>query len=287
LLCFTCVNLYQAKAAEEARISEEREQLRQLEERNRLVRERLEAKQKEEFERMAVEIDEEGSNADAAMPTNNGHLESPPRTNVWEKVEFGWRVGDRHFDGDEAKSLASPIATVFDQNLFLRMHFMDESNVEIELRVGNELGGDLVIRNAEIFLYCADEYGRRVDAHAVGIENGSCSSPDDPTGFGRCGFELKRGRRAVTRQMLLQQAKSSGVRVNASFEVERPAGSGGSGASGRAVIEGAADGVAVDTGSAASAGIAGEQTANTKAPEKSNPKVRAINSNWGSSNQMY
>ena len=275
-----------AKAAEEARISEEREQLKRLEERNRLVRERLEAKQMEEFERMAADKQEEDSVASATVPKNNGQVEAISRTNVWEKVEFGWRVGNRHFEGDEVKSLASPIATVFDQNLFLRLHLIDESNVEIELRVGNELDGDLTIRNAEIFLYCADEYGRRVDAHAVGLEDGSCSSPDDPTSFGRCGFELKRGRRAVTRQMLLQQAISSGVRVNASFEVERPAGSGG--APGRAVIEGAADGVAVDTGSTAAASSnAGAQTTNTEVTPKSKPKVIPINSSWGSSNQMY
>ena len=253
-----------------------------------MVRERLEAKQMEEFERMAAEMEVEDSSAvaSAATPTNNGQLEAPSRTNVWEKVEFGWRVGNRHFEGDEVKSLASPIATVFGQNLFLRLHLIDESKVEIELRVGNELDGDLTIRNAEIFLYCADEYGRRVDAHAVGLETGSCSSPDDPTSFGRCGFELKRGRRAVTRQMLLQQAISSGVRVNASFEVERPAGGGG--APGRAVIEGAADGVAVDTGSTAAASSnAGAQTTNTEVTPKSKPKVIPINSSWGSSNQMY
>lgn len=252
-----------------------------------MVRERLEAKQMEEFERMAAEMEVEDSSAvaSAATPTKNGQLEAPSRTNVWEKVEFGWRVGNRHFEGDEVKSLASPIATVFGQNLFLRLHLIDESKVEIELRVGNELDGDLTIRNAEIFLYCADEYGRRVDAHAVGLETGSCSSPDDPTSFGRCGFELKRGRRAVTRQMLLQQAISSGVRVNASFEVERPAGGGG--APGRAVIEGAADGVAVDTGSTTTAGNAGAQAANTEVTQKSRSKVIPINSNWGSSNQMY
>jgi hypothetical protein len=251
-----------------------------------MVRERLEAKQMEKFEQMATEKEEEISVASAAVATsNNGQVEAPSRSNIWEKVEFGWRVGNRHFEGDEVKSLASPIATVFDQNMFLRLHLIDESKVEIELRVGNELDGDLTIRNAEIFLYCADEYGRRVDAHAVGLENGSCSLPDDPTSFGRCGFELKRGRRAVSRQMLLQQAISSGVRVNASFEVERPAGSGG--APGRAVIEGAADGVAVDTGSTTATSNEGAQPGNTEVTPKSKPKVIPINSSWGSSNQMY
>jgi len=249
-----------------------------------MVRERLEAKQKKEFEIMAAANEAGGTIGDNAAAVNGAQVEAPSRTNVWEKIEFGWRVGNRHFEGDEAKSLASPIATVFDQNVFLRLHLIDDSNVEIELRAGNELDGDLIIRNAEIFLYCADEYGRRVDAHAVGIEDGSSSSPDDPTSFGRCGFELKRGRRAVTRQMLLQQAVSSGVRVNVSFEVERPAG----GAPGRALVAGAADGLAAETSSAAPTGDADEGTASTgAAPQKNKPKVIAINSNFGSNNQMY
>ena len=284
MLLFIFIHSQAAKAAEEARISEEREQLRRLEERNRVVRERLEAKQKKEFEAMAAENEAGETIGDNAAAVNGAQVEAPSRTNVWEKVEFGWRVGNRHFEGDDAKSLASPIATVFDQNVFLRLHLIDDSNVEIELRAGNELDGDLVIRNAEIFLYCADEYGRRVDAHAVGIEDGSSSSPDDPTSFGRCGFELKRGRRAVTRQMLLQQAVSSGVRVNVSFEVERPAG----GAPGRALVAGAADGLAAETSSAAPTGGADEGTASTgAAPQKNKPKVIAINSNFGSNNHMY
>ena len=84
--------------------------------------------------------------------------------------------------------------------------------------------------------------------------------------------------------------RGSGPQRSGAIRVERSGSAraaGGGGAPGRAVIEGAADGVAVDTGSTTTGGNAGAQAANTEVTQKSRSKVIPINSNWGSSNQMY
>lgn len=149
----------------------------------------------------------------------------------WEKLDINWRVSARQFFGNDKRRLDSLGASAFEHRFVLQLHLLDESKVECELRVV-DVNADIVIRNAKIFVYCADESGNRVEAHALEIENDGkektlfASDSDTDVGsvsYGRCPFTTTPsdgGARAeVSRQMLLQQAMESGLRVHASFDV--------------------------------------------------------------------
>ena len=149
----------------------------------------------------------------------------------WQKLEIAWRVSARQFFGNEKRRLDSLGVSAFDHSFILQLHLEDESKVECELRVA-DVNADLVIRNANVFVYCIDDAGNRVEAHATDIENGgkdktlfaSDSDADVATvSFGRCPFYTTPGdgggRVEVSRQRLLEQAVKNGLRVHASFDV--------------------------------------------------------------------
>lgn len=149
----------------------------------------------------------------------------------WEKLDINWRVSARQFFGNDKRRLDSLGASAFDHRFVLQLHLLDESKVECELRVV-DVNTDIVIRNANVFVYCANESGNRVEAHALDIENDGkektlfASDSDTDIGsvsFGRCPFITTPrdggARVEVSRQMLLQQAVESGLRVHASFDV--------------------------------------------------------------------
>ena len=149
----------------------------------------------------------------------------------WQKLEITWRVSARQFFGNEKRRLDSLGASAFDHNFILQLHLEDESKVECELRVV-DVNADIVIRNANVFVYCTDDAGNRAEAHATDIENGgkdktlfaSDSDADLATvSFGRCSFYTTHGdgggRVEVSRQRLLEQAVKNGLRVHASFDV--------------------------------------------------------------------
>ena len=149
----------------------------------------------------------------------------------WQKLEITWRVSARQFFGNEKRRLDSLGASAFDHNFILQLHLEDESKVECELRVV-DVNADIVIRNANVFVYCTDDAGNRAEAHATDIENGgkdktlfaSDSDADFATvSFGRCPFYTTPddggGRVEISRQRLLEQAVKNGLRVHASFDV--------------------------------------------------------------------
>lgn len=149
----------------------------------------------------------------------------------WQKLEIAWRVSARQFFGNEKRRLDSLGVSAFDHSFILQLHLEDESKVECELRVA-DVNADIVIRNANVFVYCIDDAGNRVEAHATDIENGgkdktlfaSDSDADVATvSFGRCPFNTTPGdgggRVEVSRQRLLEQAVKNGLRVHASFDV--------------------------------------------------------------------
>ena len=149
----------------------------------------------------------------------------------WEKLDINWRVSARQFFGNDKRRLDSLGASAFDHRFVLQLHLLDESKVECELRVV-DVNTDIVIRNANVFVYCVDESGNRVEAHALEIENDGkektlfASDSDTNIGsvsFGRCPFITTPGDGGVgvevSRQMLLQQAVESGLRIHASFDV--------------------------------------------------------------------
>ena len=149
----------------------------------------------------------------------------------WEKLDINWRVSARQFFGSDKRRLDSLGASAFDHRFILQLHLLDESKVECELRVV-DLDTDIVIRNANIFVYCTDDSGHRVEAHALEIESDGkektlfASDSDTEIGsvsFGRCPFittpEDGGPKAEVSRQMLLQQAVENGLRVHASFDV--------------------------------------------------------------------
>ena len=149
----------------------------------------------------------------------------------WQKLEIAWRVSARQFFGNEKRRLDSLGVSAFDHSFILQLHLEDESKVQCELRVA-DVNADIVIRNANVFVYCIDDAGNRVEAHATDIENGgkdktlfaSDSDADVATvSFGRCPFYTAPGdgggRVEVSRQRLLTQAVKNGLRVHASFDV--------------------------------------------------------------------
>jgi len=149
----------------------------------------------------------------------------------WQTLEIAWRVSARHFFGNEKRRLDSLGASAFDHKFVLQLHLLDESKVECELRVA-DVNTDIVIRNANVFVYCTDDAGNRAEAHATTIENEGkektlfASDSDTDFGsvsFGRCSFFMTPddggGRVEVSRQMILEQAVKNGLRVHASFDV--------------------------------------------------------------------
>ena len=139
----------------------------------------------------------------------------------WDPVSFSWRVGARHFmSNDDFRSLSSPVEMGYGHGFFLRLH-LQGPRAGVELRIG-DITADLVLRNMEIFLHCGDQYGQRIVAHAAALENGSCASEDDLNSFGCCPFVYENDdgiMMEVSRQMLYQQAKGGGLRIEGYFEV--------------------------------------------------------------------
>ena len=139
----------------------------------------------------------------------------------WDPVSFSWRVGARHFmSNDDFRSLSSPVEMGYGHGFFLRLH-LQGPRAGVELRIG-DITADLVLRNMEIFLHCRDQYGQRIVAHAAALENGSCASDDDLNSFGCCPFVYENDDGVVmevSRQMLYQQAKGGGLRIEGYFEV--------------------------------------------------------------------
>ena len=139
----------------------------------------------------------------------------------WDPVSFSWRVGARHFmSNDDFRSLSSPVEMGYGHGFFLRLH-LQGPRAGVELRIG-DITADLVLRNMEIFCHCRDQYGQRIVAHAAALENGSCASEDDLNSFGCCPFVYENDdgiMMEVSRQMLYQQAKGGGLRIEGYFEV--------------------------------------------------------------------
>jgi len=139
----------------------------------------------------------------------------------WDPVSFSWRVGARHFmSNDDFRSLSSTVEMGYGHGFFLRLH-LQGPRAGVELRIG-DISADLVMRNMAIFLHCRDQYGQRIVAHAVALENGSCASDDDLNSFGCCPFVYENDDGVVmevSRQMLYQQAKGSGLRIEGFFDV--------------------------------------------------------------------
>jgi len=139
----------------------------------------------------------------------------------WDPVSFSWRVGARHFmSKDDFRSLSSPVEMGYGHGFFLRLH-LQGPRAGVELRIG-DISADLVLRNMSIFLHCRDQYGQRIVANAAALENGSCASDDDLNSFGCCPFVYENDDGVVmevSRQMLYQQAKGGGLRIEGYFEV--------------------------------------------------------------------
>ena len=140
---------------------------------------------------------------------------------TWDPVSFSWRVGARHFvSNDDFRSLSSPVEMGYGHGFFLRLH-LQGPRAGVELRIG-DISADLVLRNMAIFLHCRDQYGQRIVAHAAALENGSCASDDDLNSFGCCPFVYENDDGVVvevSRQMLYQQAKGGGLRMEGYFDV--------------------------------------------------------------------
>ena len=121
---------------------------------------------------------------------------------------------------DDFRSLSSPVEMGYGHGFFLRLH-LQGPRAGVELRIG-DITADLVLRNMEIFLHCRDQYGQRIVAHAAALESGSCASEDDLNSFGCCPFVYENDdgiMMEVSRQMLYQQAKGGGLRIEGYFEV--------------------------------------------------------------------
>ena len=140
---------------------------------------------------------------------------------TWDPVSFSWSVGARHFvSNDDFRSLSSPVEMGYGHGFFLRLH-LQGPRTGVELRIG-DISADLVLRNMAIFLHCRDQYGQRIVAHAAALENGSCASEDDLNSFGCCPFVYENDDGVVvevSRQMLYQQAKGGGLRIEGYFDV--------------------------------------------------------------------